>query len=851
VCILISAHVLTRFNRTRNKSGTKVYGLPASKLRETSLTAMIAHGFLVTFGLMLNAAEAEAQITQVTPAPNLSSKSLNAIGANSEKGDGAIIVTATRRQADILTVPLAISVFDQRQLDTAGITNPTALSRLSSSFNFTSSVSDSYGAVIRIRGVGSSGSNPGVESAAGIYIDGVYRSRAGLAAEDIPGLDRIELIRGPQGTFFGKNTTAGVVNITTALPAKTLEIDAEADAGNYRFGQAQLAVSIPASETLSFRLDGLAQTRRGLISDFVNDQRYRSRNRFQLRGQFLFEPAQGFRVRVIADYLRRDEDSGNGFPYRVAPSTSASYAALTKLGSAPVAHFDADDTGRTASQVKANLFDRGSDAGISAQLDWDVGGAVITSITAYRVFKARRSIDVAGTAQDLLTSPYGGETFAAFTHETRIAGSTGVVDYLAGLFYAHEKVRSLNEYRFGDSLEPYLSTLSGNVSFSDYTGLPAGQSFRPGAIAQDDVHRVTTNSVAAFTHESLRLTSRLTISGGARYTYERKSLNSVVGGDSPGCAAIVARNGTNLTGIPASIGGLLCAGVWDSRLLGHYTDSFGEGAWSGVASADYALAKDLKAYASASRGSKAGGYNLDRTALQAGNTHGSDMRFAAETAISLEAGLKATFMGGRLRSSATLFDTRFDDYQFTYNLVLPNGATQRVTTNLPYLRTRGAEWEGSTTPITDLDIAATATYQDARFAPSGFPAGLSQLQGAPAPNAPAWIATGEGNYRPQLGAGPLHATFHVDARWQSSANVSSSGVVSPAYVQTSYATVNSRVAISGPHDRWAAELFVNNVFNKAAWTQLLAATLQPGSIIGYLNEPRFFGVRAKIRFAGV
>jgi iron complex outermembrane recepter protein len=758
-----------------------------------------------------------------------------------------IIVTATRREQNILEVPIAISNFGAEQMEQSGVTDVRKLTALAPSFNFTSSVSASYGAVIRIRGLGTSGSNPGLESATGVYVDGVYRNRAGLAVNDLPGLERVELLRGPQGTLFGKNTTAGVVNILTRRPSFTFGGEGALSYGDYNFIEGRVGVTGPLSETVAGRLDALVQSRDGLIEDYVNGQSYYDSNRYQLRGQLLITPSDTVDIRLIADYTNRDEDPGNAIPYRVATATARSVVVSALLGAPIRANFDAADTDRVVSQSTNDYFDRGYEGGLSAQLDWDLGWASLTGISAWRKWHSERSYDVEGNALDLLNDPFDGETYDTWTHELRLQGEAGPVDWLVGVFYADERVNSRDSYQYGRDLESYLSLLVGGISFTPFTGLPTGQSFRAGAQASLDSHDQHSESFSLFTHNSLSLGERLTLTAGLRYTTEKKELVSNLVSDNPACANAVALNGPNLTAVPAGLRGLLCVPNFDSRLDGVYIDEKSESEWSGTTSADYAFTDQIHGYVSYSRGYKAGGYNLDRAGLAFPNPQASNLRFSPEFADAYEAGLKGVFWDRRLRVSTAAFQTSLSDYQFTYNLLLPSGVPQRVTTNLPELVSKGLELETSLEPMDDLSLTFNATYQDVTFSDDAFPVGLTQLQGTTAPNAPEWLVSGSVSYERPVSE-TLRAFVYVDARWQDDANVSSSGAVTAEYFQEGYTTVNARIGLGAIDDRWTLELWGRNVFDQAAWTQLVPATLQSGAIYGYLNEPRLYGLTLRSKW---
>lgn len=753
-----------------------------------------------------------------------------------------VLVTATQREKSILDVPIAISNFTAEQMQRSGVTDIRRLTALTPSFNFTSSVSASYGAVIRVRGLGTSGSNPGLESATGVYIDGVYRNRAGLAVNDLLGLERVELLRGPQGTLFGKNTTAGVVNIFTLRPDFQFGGDGALSFGNYGFLEGRVGVTGPLSETVAGRFDALVLSRNGLLDDYLNDQAYYDAGRYQLRGQLLITPGDTVEIRLIADYTQRDEAPGNALPFRVATPTAGSVVASRLLGSPIQASFEAGDTGRVVSQsTNAFYFDRGYEGGLSTQLDWDIGWASITALSAWRKWHADRAFDVEGNALDLLNDTFDGETYETWSHELRLQGEAGPIDWLVGAYYSDERVNSRDTYRFGRDLESYLSLLTGGVSFTPITGLPAGQSYRSGSQASRDSHDQHSESFSLFTHNSLSLGERLTITAGVRFTTEVKSVVSSLVSDNPACAGAVARNGPDLQAVPAGLRGLICVPNFDSRLDGRFTDDRSEAEWSGTTSADYSFDTDLHGYVSYSRGYKAGGYNLDRAGLAYPNPDGSNLRFAPEYADAWEVGLKGVFWERRLRASGAAFHTALSEYQFTYNQLLPSGVPQRVTTNLPNLVSKGLELETSAVPMQDLSVTVNATYQDVTFSGDAFPAGLAQLRGTRAPNAPKWLVSGSISYERPV-SDTLRAFGYIDARWQHEANVSSSGEVTSNYVQEGYTTVNARIGLGASDERWTLELWGRNLFDRAAWTQLQPAPFQPGTVYGYLNEPRLYGM---------
>src|SRR5689334_10684845 len=221
---------------------------------------------------------------------------------------GEIVITATRRNQALSDVPMAVSAVTAQQLQYTGATDIRQLNQVSPSLLVSSTTSEAGGAVARIRGIGTVGDNPGLEGSVGVFIDGVYRARAGMALTDLGPLDRIEVLRGPQGTLFGRNTSAGLISIITAKPRFEPEIDGQIDAGNYDERRVEGSITGPISSTVAARLDGVYLKRDGFLKDVISGRRVNDRDRWMLRGQVLFQPSDNFSFRLIGDYAKRKEE---------------------------------------------------------------------------------------------------------------------------------------------------------------------------------------------------------------------------------------------------------------------------------------------------------------------------------------------------------------------------------------------------------------------------------------------------------------------------------------------------------------------------------------------------------------
>ena len=228
--------------------------------------------------------------------------------AEDAQEDDAIVVTATRRNEALSDVPLAVSAVTGEALQNTGASDIRQMQQVSPSLLVTSTQSEAGASTARIRGIGTVGDNPGLESSVGVFIDGVYRSRVGAGLTELGQIDRVEVLRGPQGTLFGRNTSAGLIHIITAKPRFNRNIYAEATLGNYDMYRLEGGVTGPITETIAARVDGVWLQRDGYLEDLVSGRDVNDRDRYLLRAQALFQPNDDLSVRIIGDYSNRDEE---------------------------------------------------------------------------------------------------------------------------------------------------------------------------------------------------------------------------------------------------------------------------------------------------------------------------------------------------------------------------------------------------------------------------------------------------------------------------------------------------------------------------------------------------------------
>ncbi|WP_176592293.1 TonB-dependent receptor [Sphingobium sp. EM0848] len=549
--------------------------------------------------------------------------------AAAEPDNVNIIVTATRRASPLSDVPIAVSAVTAQAMQNSGATDIRSLNQLAPSL-LLSSTGTEANASARIRGIGTVGDNPGLESSVAVFIDGVYRSRTGAGLNELGEIERVEVLRGPQGTLFGRNASAGLINIISKAPEFKLGGKAEVTYGNYDYWRLAGRITGPVSDQLALSLDGVWSKRDGFF-DLVDAAGKKvgdtnDRDRYFLRGQALFEPNDALSVRLIGDYTNRDESccgaayietrerrpvAGGG--YSTAPFNRIA-AILAGQGSV----FAADPYDRQLHITPGRDYvSKLKDWGVSGEINYDLGGAKLTSITAYRDYKSQDYGDYDYSGADLLyRDPNTYRQFRTFTQELRAQGSAfgEVLDWLVGGYYAHEKLTLEDNIRFGADygrfaacrlmagakvnsnfnaaqlaacgsglITPTLIGLTQNglnagltaafqqaglspviaaarasaISAGLAGGLTALTNIQSGAGDQASLYHQKSENWALFTHNIIHITKRLDLTLGLRYTHERKRFS----------ADFENNNDTCVTLQNSSLPGIATAGLGDASAL--------------------------------------------------------------------------------------------------------------------------------------------------------------------------------------------------------------------------------------------------------------------------------------------
>ena len=645
-----------------------------------------------------------------------------------EQDPGEIVVMAQGRAQALAEVPVAISAVNAEALSNSGANDIRQLNQLAPSLIVSSSGSEANGSA-RIRGIGTVGDNPGLESSVPVFIDGVYRSRSGIGLNELGEIDRVEVQRGPQGTLGGRNSSAGLISIYSKKPQFQFGATGEATYGNYDLVRIGGSVTGPVTEQLAARLDGVFVRRDGFLNDVNNNIDVNNRNRFFVRGQLLWEPSTDLSVRLIGDYTWRDERCCGAIyvgpsvnPYvggLNSPSTPLTPLSangnniinvLRDLGQ-PLASFDPGYDRTIYVSPGGSYAGKTKDYGVSGEVKWDLGGATLTSITAYREYRSGQAGDVDYSFVNILNrAPEEDKLFRqfhTFTQELRLQGEAldGKLDWLVGGFYADEKLEVRDNIRFGTQYGRFATCrlVSGGGLASVYsptsTGCVSAQPAAFGAASPifwaainrldtlnnlgstGDIYNQHGRNWALFTHNIVHLTDKLDLTLGVRYTNDKKDFDASFGNDNTVCTQNQAALLPFLTGpLAATAGGIIglsCQGNSTAELNGvSITDKRSEDEWTGTGILSYKVTDDLMTYASYSRGYKAGGFNLDRNALKSptlpfsasGGAQAlvSNLQFAPELVNSYELGAK--YATGPFSAGVTLFRSEFSSFQLnTFN----------------------------------------------------------------------------------------------------------------------------------------------------------------------------------------
>lgn len=701
-------------------------------------------------------------LTSLISAPVLAQdQSAGAEASETQGGIEDIVVTAERRASSVQTTPIAISAIGGDALREKNIFDVEALSTNIPNLTFNRIGSD---ARVFIRGIGYNAIAPGGEGRVAIYTDGIYQSRNQTAFLGFYDVDRIEVLRGPQGTLYGRNSVAGAINILTRDPGNEVNGYFTGEVGNYGLISTEGAVGGPlgpnASARLAFRtVDRDGYGRNISTGEDVNDENSRS-----IRAKLNFEPSSNFSIKLAGEYTNLRDHSGG---YRYAGRGNVDIVPLVEQLDF-VFPTDPQDAAGVGPLRDLETWS------ISGQADLDLSDdTTVTLLAGYRNFDFLQESSIDGTVE-LLGPIYIDEKADVFSAELRLSQKIGdFADLIIGGYYFHEVNIATNQVPF--------------------KGLVFANAFGLGGILDPDAYyefygsygRIKTDAYAAFGQININLTERLQLDLGARYSHETKDLTELY---QLNVVTPFVRDNPLITTFDPMNGSL--GGTSDQTETWTSFDP--------KATLSFQATRDIMLYATYSEGFKSGGYNIG----------GLQPPFDPEALTNYEAGIKADLFDRRARVNLSVFNYDYKDLQESIIV-----GTTIQTRNATSARVRGVEAEMSARPVDELMLSLNVAYLDGKFKEffdaDGAHAdlGLQNLKGKQLPGAPQWQIGGEIAYTIQTGIGDF--TPRANVTWYDKIYFNHFNTVETS--QASRTMVNLYLGWRSPDGNWLASAYVKNL----------------------------------------
>lgn len=778
----------------------------------------------VAVGALSTAAQAQ-EAPPAAPAP---------AAAEESQRLGDIIVTAQRRSENLQNVPIAITAANADTLATARVDNIANIQAISPSITFRATNIASSSANVIIRGLGTTGNSRSFEGSVGVFIDGVYRTRAAAALQNFLDIDNLQVLRGPQGTLFGKNTTAGALLLASARPStERVEGLVDMSYGNYNSVLVRGAANVPVTETLAFRIAALASTREGFYTDAQSGQDLNGDATQAVKGQLLFEPSSDFSIRLIGDYSRGRGNCCYATSAFIDGPTQPLIDALTSAGGLAVPSRRPSDFQQT---LNGNGRQTITDYGGTALIDIGIGESSLKSVTSLRQFTLdQRDMDPEFSGADIFRYF---ETFDSrfFSQELTLNSRIEALnaDMVLGGFFSDEKLKMTRILPWAAQAQTYWNTLLGAA------GVPAGTAQAPvGPWATEDM-RGKAKSYAGFAHLDFAIGQKLNVIAGLRYSVEKKRGSF-----------------RNPYFDPSPLAVFKLLGVQPGPA---YDRSTTDKALSGTFGIQFRPVDDVMLYATYNRGFKAGGVNIDangagtlvnnsavfnslpaaiRGAFFPGVTAQPLLNpvYKPETVNAFEAGAKFQYLDRRARTNIALF------YYDLSNLQIAQFVGLRFTVlNARAATDYGAEIENLFQLTDGLTLSIDGTYiPHAKYAsdPSIDPV-LSNSRFRFAPKLSGNLALN----LDQPVADDLNVTGRVQYQYTSTQLISTATTAR----QGSVGLLNANLGVKLPSSNFTVEGWMLNVLDKTYFTQTFETPLQTGDQNGYLGAPRTYGIRLRANF---
>lgn len=829
-------------------------------------------------------------ISSVLTTAALMGAATNPVFAQSDSFLEEIVVTASKREQTLQEVPIAVSVTDADTVEKAVILDVLDLQTVVPSLRVTQ-LQSSANTNFVIRGFGNGANNPGIEPSVGVFIDGVYRSRSASALSDLPNLERVEVLRGPQSTLFGKNASAGVISVVTQAPQFEFGGSAQVLAGNYGSTVVRGDITGPISDSVAFSLSGNYNTRDGYFDNLQDGSEINERERYGVRGQLLIQPNETLSVRLIADFDEIDENCCGTTNLFNGPTGAAVVGIGGNLVPDNAFSYETFINFESANEIE--------NSGFSAQIDLDFDNYSVTSITAVRNQSTTANADSDFTGADLIGRNFEERDIDTFSQELRLTSSLGDrADMLLGLYYFQEDVAYDTELLYGADFRNYGTLLAvgagaSPTTFSDLEtalGLPVGTFFADGAgvaetATQDD------EALSIFANFDIYLSDRATLTLGANYTTNDKEVsvsqnntdvfsqldfieigfagvfgaltglpptpdNIAANPIAAGQAQAIASTNCSAMNPPPGCNELLA--LVPFQFLPPFLN-FPNGVESGETSDSkttytarfaFDLTDQLNLYISYATGFKSTSWNLSRdsrpfasdlaaltaASLLVPNINTGTRSAAPEETTVIEAGLKGSFDRGNF--ALTIFDQSIEGFQsnvFTgtgFNLV--NAGEQSVV---------GLEFESTWFPTDALQLNFAMTYLDPTY-DEFVNASAGDLTGTTPPGIHEVSASLAATYSWELANG-WAAFVRGDYLYEDEVAIAEN--VSAALASREVGLLNASFGLSSPNG-WDFGIWGRNLTEDEFLLSAFPTVAQAGSFNGYPNQPRTYGISIRKSF---
>ena len=733
-----------------------------------------------------------------------------------DEGIGDIVVTAQRREQNLQDVPVAVTAFAGDALADLGIQSSSDIAGVVPNLEIGLPGGAGNQPLIYIRGVGLSDTNRNNSGPNGVYMDEVYISSPSAQTFQLFDLERVEVLKGPQGTLYGRNATGGAINFIAAKPSRDFQAEASLSYGSFDTITGEAAIGGPISDSVRFRIAGTGTHANGYIHNLLTGRRENGQGSFALRGQLAVDVTDNFDALVNVHGGRVDVrspqfrslgllDPDTGFTTPCAADAIMANRCGNVLGYvSPEGFYDGNYD--RSDRLKSKNW------GTAVRLNWDLGDVTLTSISAYDFDDKLHQEDSDASPAALLHLTYGVRS-KTVTQELRLSGSTGSVTWVAGGYYLHEV---LKQDQTGDLFGALRALTPGGGA--DTSGATTGGA---PVLFSRTLNRQTTEAASIFGQVEIALTPKLRATAGGRYNYERKHF-----------LAATQLEDAVIDGF-AIPGGILPLYAFDNR-KSFENVSFKIGL-------DYDITDDVMAYASVSTGFKSGGFNGGFLSFDPAEAEVQAQPFEEETLTAYEIGLKSTLFDRRLRFNAAAFYYDYKDLQL-YTLINTGAIPLTLLDNAANATIYGAEFEMIAKPADRFDVTLNLGLLDTEI--KDFTSAGTDFSGNRLALSPTVTFSGIANYEIPL-SDTLALAVQPSASYRSSQFFSADN--SPLLEQKGYWLVGGRITLKSEDDRWEVAVFGRNLTRKK-YINYAVDLSDFGFIEQFRGEPRMFGVEARFKY---